>query len=325
MLLHHPSHHPKETSSSQHIQKFKKYFLVYSTIKQVIPVSKCNKTRGTNTLYLMEGEDHIAQQLQAAFGTTNLYEIFGVPKDAPTEDIRRVYKKKALKYHPDKGGDAEVFKGLSVAHSILSNEEKRKAYDETGSLDEENSKSFDEWHAYFRNLFPKITVHDIEKFEKTYCGSEEERTDVLKEYTKHKGKLNKILESVMLAEEGRDEARICALIDEAISTGEIASLSGYEKSRESALGSGAGQQKRKKQKKAAASEESVDSLAAMIRARQDQPSSTATAMGNIFAKYGQEKTSSSNKGGKGKKKSEMELPEISDSEFERIQASMLKK
>lgn len=279
----------------------------------------------------MEDDDHISEQLSLAFGTSDLYEIFGVAKDAPPEDIRKSYKKLALKHHPDKGGDAEIFKGLAVAHSILSDAEKRKAYDDTGSLDQEGStKDFDEWYAYFRNLFPKLTVSAIEEFEKSYCGSEEEREDVLREFSKYKGKLSKIMESVMLAEEGRDEERICDIIDDAIAKGEVESTSAYEK----AKGKLSTQQpKRKKQRLKEEQEVDMNALAAAIRGKDHGLGSKASAMSAIFEKYGQgpldskegKKGKGKGKGGKGKGKSVCEEPDISDSEFERIQASLKKK
>ena len=57
------------------------------------------------------------------------YEILGVPKTATTDEIKKAFKKKALKAHPDKGGDPEVFKELNLAHEILSHKEKRDMYD----------------------------------------------------------------------------------------------------------------------------------------------------------------------------------------------------
>lgn len=61
-----------------------------------------------------------------------LYEILEVPLTATTEEIKKAYKKKAMKYHPDKGGDPEKFKEISGAHEILTNQEKREIYDKYG-------------------------------------------------------------------------------------------------------------------------------------------------------------------------------------------------
>lgn len=60
------------------------------------------------------------------------YEILQVQKDASLMDIKKSYRKLALKYHPDKsGGDQteEMFKKVSVAYAVLSNPEKRRKYD----------------------------------------------------------------------------------------------------------------------------------------------------------------------------------------------------
>lgn len=61
-----------------------------------------------------------------------LYQTLGVSKDADESEIRKAYKKLALKNHPDKGGDVEKFKEISAAAEILCDAEKRKAYDQYG-------------------------------------------------------------------------------------------------------------------------------------------------------------------------------------------------
>lgn len=61
-----------------------------------------------------------------------LYKVLGVEKDADENEIRKAYKKLALKNHPDKGGDVEKFKEISAAAEILCDPEKRKTYDQYG-------------------------------------------------------------------------------------------------------------------------------------------------------------------------------------------------
>ena len=48
--------------------------------------------------------------------TEKLYEVLGVPKDADEKDIKKAYKKMALKHHPDKGGDEHFFKEINAAY-----------------------------------------------------------------------------------------------------------------------------------------------------------------------------------------------------------------
>ncbi|MBM4294285.1 MAG: J domain-containing protein [Deltaproteobacteria bacterium] len=66
------------------------------------------------------------------------YQILGVNRDASPEEIKKAYRKLAMKYHPDKAkGDkkaaGEKFKQISEAYAVLSNPDKRKEYDQYGS------------------------------------------------------------------------------------------------------------------------------------------------------------------------------------------------
>ncbi|MCL4385316.1 MAG: molecular chaperone DnaJ [Actinobacteria bacterium] len=87
------------------------------------------------------------------------YEVLGVSRDASLEEIKREYRKLARKYHPDvNNGDsqaAEKFKEISEAYAVLSNEDKRRQYDNFGF----NSSLFDNFDT--ESVFSEFGFGDI--------------------------------------------------------------------------------------------------------------------------------------------------------------------
>ncbi|XP_053290521.1 dnaJ homolog subfamily C member 5 isoform X2 [Pleuronectes platessa] len=83
-------------------------------------------------------EDRGPAQRKMSTAGDSLYKVLGLERGATQEDIKKAYRKLALRHHPDKNPDnpeaAEKFKEINNANSILSDENKRKIYDEYGSM-----------------------------------------------------------------------------------------------------------------------------------------------------------------------------------------------
>lgn len=69
-----------------------------------------------------------------------LYTTLGIPTDANLPAIKSAYRKKASVHHPDKGGDEEDFKRVKFAYEVLSDESRRKQYDDTGRTEVDNEE-----------------------------------------------------------------------------------------------------------------------------------------------------------------------------------------
>ena len=98
----------------------------------------------------------------------NYYDILGINKKSTTEEIRKAYKKLAVKYHPDKNKSphaADAFKKISQAFSVLSDPVKKQNYDNYG--DEEGIGSHGT-HSFTTNFHGGVDPFDL--FESMFGG-----------------------------------------------------------------------------------------------------------------------------------------------------------
>ncbi|EAU88114.1 chaperone dnaJ 3 [Coprinopsis cinerea okayama7 len=63
---------------------------------------------------------------------TKFYDLLEVSPDASESELKKAYRKRALRLHPDKGGDPELFKEVTHAYEVLSDPQKRAIYDQRG-------------------------------------------------------------------------------------------------------------------------------------------------------------------------------------------------
>ena len=100
------------------------------------------------------------------------YDVLGIPKKASDQDIKKAYRKLAKKYHPDTNqGDQraeQIFKEVTEAYNVLSDEEKRRLYDQFGHAACEYGKQSKVFSNILRTSLLKLTVHTIYKLSHIY-------------------------------------------------------------------------------------------------------------------------------------------------------------
>ena len=72
----------------------------------------------------------------------SLYDVLGVGRGASPDELKKGYRKLALQHHPDKGGEPDKFKQIQHAYDVLSDDQRREIYDQTGSDQEAPENPF---------------------------------------------------------------------------------------------------------------------------------------------------------------------------------------
>lgn len=67
---------------------------------------------------------------------SSLYDNLEVPVDASQETIKKAFRRKAMKHHPDRQGDKEAMQNIQQAYDVLGDPERRARYDETGEINQ---------------------------------------------------------------------------------------------------------------------------------------------------------------------------------------------
>ena len=165
--------------------------------------------------------------IQSAFGVSStLYTVLQCNKSSTSIELKKSYRKAALKYHPDRcvessnNGDTASstlkFQAVSAAYQVLSNDKHRSVYDSTGQIidDEDeydtshtnnndspnnNTHQQQQWEEFFNSIFNEIITkgsnHAVSA--SSFRGSKEEQRDVLHYYTMCKGDMNKVVECII--------------------------------------------------------------------------------------------------------------------------------
>ena len=93
-----------------------------------------------------------------------LYDDLAVEKDATPEQIKKAYRQKAKQTHPDNGGKCDDFRAIAKAYNVLSDEEKRKRYDQGEDPDNINQSNTHEQQVMSTvfNIFNQVVDQNID-------------------------------------------------------------------------------------------------------------------------------------------------------------------
>ncbi|KAI0281378.1 DnaJ-domain-containing protein [Russula aff. rugulosa BPL654] len=251
----------------------------------------------------------------------DLYAVLGLESTATDEEIKKVYRKLALIYHPDKHvsstedakqAASRKFQQVGFAYAVLSDKKRRAKYDVTGSTEDgfDLAGGEDGWEAYFEALFESVTRDKLDQMKKEYQGSGEEIDDLKAAYEETSGSLGDIMTHIPHSTH-QDEARFVMIISNLITKGELTATAAWNQSSKD--------EKAKLVRKKAADQEA------------EEAEELAKELGVWDEFYGSGKEGSRKGKGKGKgkskgkKKAEGEGEEEEEEDHSALQALILKK
>ncbi|XP_037545965.1 dnaJ homolog subfamily B member 14 [Nematolebias whitei] len=173
--------------------------------------AECSEANGANTGGETGGSDSAkgftqdqVEGVQRIKRCKDYYEVLGVNKEANDDELKKAYRKQALRFHPDKNhapGATGAFKKIGNAYAVLSNPDKRRQYDLTGG-EEPSSRSQshrggfdfhrgfeaditpeDLFNMFFGGGFPSSTAHTFTNGRTSYS----HQTDSRQERTEERG------------------------------------------------------------------------------------------------------------------------------------------
>ncbi|WWC71373.1 uncharacterized protein I206_105328 [Kwoniella pini CBS 10737] len=263
----------------------------------------------------------------------------------------------------DKEELSKKFQKIGFAYSVLSDEKSKKRYDLTGKTSDKFEGIQDGeggWEGYFESLFKRVDRKILDEDKERYQGSEEEKSDIISSYNSTKGSFDSILNYIPHSTY-QDEERLKNIINDLILNGNLNKTDKWEKSskdlklkeKRKKLGEkqakeaekqakelgiwnefyGNGIKGSRKSDKSSTNkekqQEEEEGLGALILKRQRERENDLNNLEEKYKKLEEERLSKKSKKSKGKKVIEQEnignMPDISDADFEALQAKMFAK
>ena len=104
----------------------------------------------------------ICDNIDRVLTAKDYYQLLGVSRDASERDIKKAFRKLAVKYHPDKNKAADAedkFREIAKAYEVLSDKDKRKRYDQFGDEEGSGFSSGGDQHFNFNEFFKNFDNH----------------------------------------------------------------------------------------------------------------------------------------------------------------------